>query len=467
MKNYLWVIVEKFGNILLKTIGMIILARMLTPDDFGLFGMVYIFVSLGNVIVDSGMGGALIRKEAPTKTDYSTVFLFNLLISLILWLTLSLLANHIADFYDQEELLSVVPLLSAVIVIRSLSLLPITKMTKELEFKVQANISLLSYSLSFCIAVFFAYKDYGVYSLVILSLVEAMLICCFSYYKTSFYPLLSFSVTSFKEMYAFGSKLMLASLIRTIYESSLSVIFGKSFGINLLGYYYQANKVNSLFITTTTVIVNKASFPILVKDISNDKKSMQNMRSLLKIACWICFFISMVMSLLSLQIVGLLFGDVWSESGWMLGIISFAGFGMIVEAVTRSFLKAYGFAGTILKLELYKRLFGLIIIFISIPFGIKWVLVAYVLSTVLSAIFNLIQVAKKTQYKLKSLFKDILTPLLYSTISYVFANFILSMLALSDILTIVSMLLILVVVYSPVLYSYKDPLKNKIFKKLK
>ncbi|MCF2825870.1 MULTISPECIES: lipopolysaccharide biosynthesis protein [unclassified Pseudoalteromonas] len=419
MNSYIWVIVEKFGGVLLKVLGMMLLARVLTPTDFGLFGMVFVLSAFGMVLIDSGLGGALIKKRDVKNVDYSTVFTFNLIVSIALCCCFYFSSGLIADFYNEEKLKEVIPLLSIVLIIRALTLIPVTKMTKSLQFKIQTQMALISYILALSIGYYMARQNYGVLALVYISLFDALFYCVLMYVFSRYKPSFSFDITSFKELYPFGIKLSAASLIRTFYENSLNIVVGKVFGPQLLGFYYQASKINDIFLSTTTSVINKAAFPILV-DFSDTPKLMKSkMKILLTNVCWLTFLICILLSLNAENIILIMFGEQWLDSAWMLAIISLAGFGMIVEATTRCFLKSHGLADVILKLEFKKRAIGVFVILMSSFFSLQWMLLAYVFTTLISSLLNMMEVSKATKYKFLMQVRDIMKPLLSCFFIYI------------------------------------------------
>lgn len=425
MANYFWVVVEKFGGVLLKLIGTILLARVLTPSDFGLFGMIFVLSSLGQVLVDSGMGGALIKKHTPDEKDYTTVFTFNLAVSAAIWLLFYALSPVISDFYDEQRLNDLIPLLVLTLVIRSLTLVPVARLTKQLNFKIQSALTLSSYIIAFFVGYALAISGYGVLALVYMSITEAVVFCCSIYIYSKYLPKIGFNKKSFKELYPFGVKLSLASVIRTCYENSLNVIIGKLFGTQLLGLYYQANKVNSIFVGTTTVVINKTAFPILAKSINEKKFVKDKMKLLLSSVCWLTFIVFVMFSTNSELIVTTAFGSQWIGSANMLSIISLAGFGMVVEALTRCYLKSYGYAGEILKLELVKSTTGIIIILLSILLEeLNYLLTAYVISTIVSSVLNMLKVAELTEYSFSEQVSDISKPLISAIIVYIYIIYV-------------------------------------------
>ncbi|ENZ0175025.1 lipopolysaccharide biosynthesis protein [Providencia rettgeri] len=421
--NYFWVIVEKFGSVLLKMIGMVLLARTLTPEDFGVYGMVFVLIALSNVLIDGGLGGSLIKKKNPNSIDYRTVFTFNLLVSFSISLCLFFSSNIIADFYSEKVLVDIIPFLSLLIIVKSLTIIPLTQLTKELKFKEQTTIYLVSYIVALIVALYLAKQGKGVFTLVYMSIIETFFLCVFSYSISRYIPKIGFSIHSFKELYPFGVKLSMASIIRTLYDNILYVIFGRYLGANSLGFYYQANKVNEIFIRTIKSVVDKATFPILIMHIDNKIAMHEKMKKTLGMTCCLSFILCSLIVINSDEIIFILFGDGWAKSAWYLKIISFAGYGMIIEAVTRSFIKSFGFAGTILRLEVIKCTLGIIIIIGAISYKIDYALIAFVVSTLLAALLNMIAVHSKTNYKFIEQLFDIGKPLFYSILLMLFHYF--------------------------------------------
>ncbi|ENK2331198.1 lipopolysaccharide biosynthesis protein [Vibrio alginolyticus] len=420
--HYLWVGIEKFGVVLLKVIGMILLARVLNPNDFGLFGMVYVITALGQVLIDSGMGGALIKKMDANEEDYVTVFTFNLLVSILIWTILYFMSDLIALFYNEEQLTDIIPLLATVLVIRALSIVPVTKLTKSLNFKKQSKIVLSSYFISLLVGYYLAINEFGVYSLIFMSICEVSIFFVFIMHASKYKLKVGFNLNSFRDLYGFGLKLSIASIIRTFYENVLNVFIGKLYGSVSLGFYYQARKVNDVFIGTTTNIINKAAFPILVNEIKRDGDVKLKMRGLISNVCWLTFIVFVLFSVHSMEVISLILGKDWLESAWILKIIVLSGFGMIIEATTRCFLKSYGFAGIILKLEIKKRLIGVFVISLSSFFGVVGMLVAYVLTTIVSSFLNMYEVDKITEYSMREQLLDIFKPLSFSFFVYAYCE---------------------------------------------
>lgn len=419
MIEYFWVSVEKFGGIFLRLLGMIILARVLEPDDFGIFGMIAIVNVFGQVIIDSGMGGALIHKKNATENDYITVFTFNFIVSSGLFFLLLISSSWISEFYGEESLRKVIPYVALVLVVRAISLVPVTKMTKELNFKIQTKITIVSYVISLTFAYFLAINGAGVMALVVLSLLEATLFTIGVFYFQKYKVEFGFDVKSFKELYSFGMNISVASVLRTIYENLLNIIIGKLYGPQLLGYYYQASKVNDIFVGTVNNIINKASFPVLVRCVDKEDIIEIKMRLLLSNICWVTFIICIFLSINAELIMVTIFGEQWIKSSYILQILSLAGIGMIVEATTRCFLKSHGYADKILRLEVKKRLVGIFSIAISSAYGLSTMLYTYTFMTVIFSIMNMITISNSTSYSFIKQVSDIIKPLVSSIVIYI------------------------------------------------
>lgn len=454
MKNYIWVIIEKFSLVALKMLGMIILARFLSPQDFGAYAMVFVIVSVSNILIDSGMGGALIRKKTPSSIDFSTVFTFNVLLATAIAISLYCLKDYFVSFFHEDKLQSLIPLLAIAMFIRSLSIIPITKMTKSLMFKQQTIIGLVSYSIALCTSIYLAQQGYGVFSIGIMNIIEVLLVCASSYFIVRYIPAINFSYSSFKELFPFGIQLTLASIVKSIYDNTVNVILGRVYGATTLGYYYQANKINDIFCSTISSIINKAAFPQLVRSIDNPELLKRKLESLMSTTCWLTFLAISLVSSNSDFVIYILFGENWLESAWMLKIVILSGYGLITESVTRVILKSYGYSSIILKLELLKRSIGVVILLVASIYGLEYVLISFVALTVLFSAINIYVVGRNTIFGIYSQLRAMLTPFLFSLMIGLMSE-ALNSIFLHDTLSSFIIILVSLIIYGFVLVSYK------------
>ncbi|MDT0593661.1 lipopolysaccharide biosynthesis protein [Glaciecola petra] len=403
--------IEKFGNVALRVIAIISLARLLGPEEFGLFALAAVVVSICSILVDSGLGGALIKKSNISKEDYETVFVFNVLVSVLLTFLLILISDSFGKFYDSNELSTLLKALSVVLIVKALSIVQMTKLTKELKFKPQAKIVLLSYLISLIVACVLAFYGYGYWALVWQQIIEASLTAIMFIIYANYFPKFKFNTKSFKDLYSFGLKLMLASFIKTIYQQTATLIIGKRFDPGTVGLFNQANKIIELYVNAISAIIDKASFPILVKQLEKNGDLTEDLKRLLITSCFLSFFAISVIGGMSDSIVIVLLGDKWLEAAWMLEILSLCGVFIVVESVTRSGLKSLGKAGKILQLEIIKRSFSIFILILAANFGLAYILWALVINSAIGAFLNVIAISKYTGYKISTQLANIAVPL--------------------------------------------------------
>ncbi|WP_039036141.1 lipopolysaccharide biosynthesis protein [Shewanella sp. ECSMB14102] len=419
--NYIWVGIEKFGGVFFRVLSILVLARVLTPEDFGLYALGAVFISLSTVLSEAGFGGALIKKPDATPIDYSTVFICNVFISLFIVFFLNLVADRVAAFYEKTELESIISVMSFTVLIRSLYMVQVTKMTKELKFLLQTKILLFSYCLSILFAFYFAVNGMGVWSLIWQQILEAVFALIGFWYFGTFNTKLIFSRNSFNELFGFGFKITLSSIIRTLSQNLISLLLAKKFNLVTVGFYSQAEKVNSIYLNTFIAIINKVAFAELVKKVNDETHHLSDMRKVLKISVLICFTLSLFIFINAKIIVDLVLGNQWDKSVWMLKIISLSGFGLIIEAVTRSFLKSLGKASVILTIEVIKSLVLILFVILSLSFdslGVSSVLIALVVSSILFAIINIYSLSINSIYSYKLILGDLIKPVSISLILY-------------------------------------------------
>src|SRR5690606_7566313 len=263
ISGLLWSFGDLVGNQGGQFIIQVVLARMLLPEDFGLIGMILIFIAISNSITDSGFTQALIREQKVTQTDYSTVFYFNIAVSFFIYTLLYLTAPAISSFYSQPDLTMLIRVLSLGVIINSFAIIPRAMFTKEVNFKVQAKVNLTASILSGVFAVGAAFAGLGVWSLVIRQLTMNAVQSLFLSLSRKWMPSFVFSWKSFKRLFGFGWKLLISGLIDTIYTNIFFLIIGKQYSARSLGYYTNASKFSDVAAQTLTATLQRVTYPVL------------------------------------------------------------------------------------------------------------------------------------------------------------------------------------------------------------
>lgn len=379
-----WALVDKFGAQLILLVNMLVLARLLSPADFGLIGILYIFLSIAGALVDSGMGGGLIRKQDMTDLDTATFFYFNMLVSLVSYLGIFIAAPYIASYYHQPSLAGLSRIIGTVIIINAFGLVQKVLLIRVLAFKFVTRASLLSSILSTIIALICALKGMGVLALVILQISQSTLNTFFLCFFGRWWPKLMFSWSAFKELFSFGFGLLLTALLNIFFANVYQPLIGRCFSIAYAGFYYQAKRLYEVPVLTVSQVVDSVTYPILVR-YQNDREGLEwRYRRMITLLVFIASPMVVVISIFSKEIVWVLLGEKWLFSAKLLAILSFAGIFQILETTSGSLLKVEGRTKLIFRLELIKK----IIILCNIVIFYRWGITALMLGIVANSFIS-------------------------------------------------------------------------------
>lgn len=406
INNYFWASLEVVINVSFQFISLVVLSKILKPEDYGVLGCMTIFVSLGNMLVDSGMGSSLIRKIDATNKDYFTLFTFNLFVSLFLYLILFLFSPLIADFYDIPVLKNYIRVYSLIILISSFGIVQMTQLVKDLRFKKIALISCVSNLCSLFIAFCLAYNGFGVWALIYQQIVYILVRVILLFAVNRFVPSLKFSYISFKEQFTFGISILCSNIVNTIYMNIVSSIIPKISTTIQNGFYTQANKIQNLPVSIVSSILDKVVFPVLTK-CSNIHQLFVNSRLLVrKITLFSFVFISSCV-IFSDLLVRILLGSHWLGVIPYLQVLLFSGFPIIYIVLARSVFKAIGKTTIIMVTELCKSFIGIAIIFMFIFKGVWGIIIGFVLSSYLTLFIVMFFLQKHIDYTIKMQLLDL------------------------------------------------------------
>lgn len=406
-----WSFVETVLNQGVRFILGLILARLLTPHDYGLIGIALVFVAIMEDIVDGGFTNALIQKGKPTEKDYNTVFSTNLCISIILYCILFLAAPYIAVYFNDSLLTLIVRVISVILLIDALMFVPKTKLTKQMNFKIQTKVSFLSSISSAVVGIFMALNGFNVWALVGQQLTRH------SIYTLSFLIIsrqrlvLAFSLRSFYELFSFGSKLLMADFINSLYRQMYQVVIGKVYSPTTLGHYTRAHQFSSLFSVTFTQIVQKVTFPALSSIQNEGTKLKEAYRILIKVVMYIDFVVMLVLAAIAKPMIVTLLSEKWIPAVPYLQILCFSMLLNPLQAINLNMLKVKGRSDLFLRLEVIKKIIGLVPLALGIFVGIYWMLVASVVENVMGFFLNSHYSDKLLGYPIKAQIKDIMPAL--------------------------------------------------------
>jgi O-antigen/teichoic acid export membrane protein len=406
VSGIIWNAIEKFSVQSLQFIIGIVLARLLMPEDFGLIGMLTIFMAISQLFVDSGFSKALIQKQNRTKTDYSTVFYFNLVISVIVYCLLFISAPLIAAFYDTPELTLLARVYGFTIIINAFTSVQTTILNIEINFKRLAKLNFTSILFSGIAGLILAYTGFGVWALVGQSIIRAIVYNLTLWYGTKWKPTVEFSVASFRTLFRFGSKLLIAGGVAVIINNMYSILIGKFFSSKEVGYYTRGVQYTDLVSATVTSVLQSVTFPILASVQDERERMIHIYRQIFRSTAFFIFPIMTLFALLSEPFVKFFLTEKWIAIVPLLQWLCFARLITPMSALNMNILNAMGRSDLFLKIDVSKIPMVLIAMFITIPHGINAVVTGNFITSFLAFFFNTYYPGKLCRYGAWSQIKD-------------------------------------------------------------
>lgn len=415
-KGLYWSALGNFANQGMRFAFGIILARLLSPDAYGVIGMLSIFMCIVSTFIDCGFSQALISKQNRTQADFSTEFWFNIGVGIAGYFILFLSSPWIADFYNMPILSPILKVIGLGIVINSLCVVQSAQFAIQLDFKTPAKISVFTQMVSGIVGIALAYCGWGVWALVFQQVGSSLFNAILLWRLAGWRPTMEFSKDSFRYLWGYGSKVLGASLIQQVYDNLYPLVIGKFFNASQLGLYSRANGFATLPSTNLSSILGSVTFPVLSK-LNNDKdKLIAVYVKMIRCTSFLVFPLMIGMAAVAGPLVKLLLNPQWNGCIIMLQILCFALIWQPLSFLQINLLKVVGRTDIILKLEILKRSVGLITIFVSIPFGVIGMCWGFALFYIYSFTLNTVFTSKTFQISFKRQIKDIIPILLNALI---------------------------------------------------
>ena len=385
----------------------LVLARLLSPEEYGLIGICMIFNTVLNGIVDSGFSSAIIRKKDVTNADYNTMFITNMVISIVLYLILFISTPWISIFFAREELSVLIRVMGCVIIINALSITQITNLTKKIDFKTKTKASLISALLSGVIGIVMAYSGFGVWALVaqIVSKQALMTICLWMFNR--WWPDFTFSRDSFRYMWGFGSKLMISGLLDNIWKQLYQVVVGKFYSPATLGQYTRSNEYANIFSANITSIVQRVSYPALAEIQDDTSRMVAAYRKVIKVTMFVTCVCMISIGAVAEPLIYCLIGPQWHEAATFLPLICIGMSLYPLHAINLNMLQIQGRSDIFLYLDIIKKIIALPVLAIGIFFNIYWMLIGSIVIGIISFFLNTYYTGKKLGYTSWMQLKDV------------------------------------------------------------
>lgn len=404
----IWTFARQFSLQFFAFIQGVILARILAPSDYGLIAMTTFFFAVTGCFTDAGFSTALIRKKNQTAVDYSTVFVTNVCITGFFAIFLCASSPLIANFYKQPFLVKIVCANAVLLFLNSFFAIQNTKLTIDLDFKAQNIIRFITNSTVGVATIAMAILGYGIWSLILPNFLIPIMNGAMYWVHSHWFPGFKFSWKSWKEFFSFGSKMLMSNLLSTTFDNLYPLIIGKRFNATQLGFYTRAQGYADLPSYTLLTVLGPVAFPILC-EIQDDKTRLAlTYRKLLRVSAYLTFPIFVGISTLAKPLIIIMVTEKWAPSIPYLQILSFAFMWYPLHRINLDLLQVKGRSDLFLRLEIIKKSLCVLILFLSVPFGLIYMCVGLVISSILCFIINTYYVGKLINMELFQQLKDIL-----------------------------------------------------------
>ena len=408
VRGTFWSAVDSISSQGVTFLVGLVLARLLTPHEYGLIGYIMILVAVFNSIVDSGFSNALIRKKDAGETDYSTAFIFNLAVSLVMVAAMVLVAVPFSRFFKEPQLVPLVRVMSVIVVINALALIQRTRLVKSVDFKTQTKASLISSVSSGAVGLVMAFGGLGVWSLVGQQISRQLINTVCLWILNRWTPSWRFSWSSFRELFGFGWKLLVSGLIDTVWKEIYQLVIGKFYSTSTLGQYTRGKQFSDIFSSNMTSIVQRVSYPVLSSIQDERERMREGYRKIIRTTMLASFVLLFGLSAVAESLLTVLIGPRWLEAAHYLQIICFAASLYPLHAINLNMLQVQGRSDLFLKLEIVKKIIAVGPLLLGIFIGIDWMLWGSLATSIIAYFLNARYSGTLIGYPIRAQIKDIL-----------------------------------------------------------
>ena len=415
VSGMIWTALQRYSTMLIQFISGIILARLLTPYDYGCIGMLMIFMVLAESFIDGGFGSALIQKKQPTQEDYSTIFWWNLSMAVVLYVVLYFSAPAIARFYDIPLLCDVLRVQGIVLFIYAFNIIQRNQLRKKLNFKILSIISITTSVIALTTTIIMAYHGYGVWALVAQHVLTAFIPALVFWFYVKWRPIWTFSWHSFRELFSFGFYMFLTHLINQFGQHFQGLLIGRFYNASTMGLYSKAYATEKLASQSISQVMVQVTYP-LYAEAQDDTAQLGNMiKRLTMTLSYITFPMMFVLLLCAKPIFVLLYSDRWLDSVPYFQVLCIAGLAFCLQSVNYQSIAAIGKSRTMFWWTMIKRVVGICFVVVGLVlYGMKGLLIGVVVNTWFSYFVNISLVSRHIGYKWWNQLLDI-TPVLFAS----------------------------------------------------
>lgn len=417
-KGLYWKFAEQFANYGMNFIIGIVMARLLSPSDYGITALPAVFIAVAGVFANAGFSTAMIRKPNLTEYDLSTAFYYSTLVGIICYLLLFFASPWIADFYNTPVLEPLMRVTALSFIYGPLGTPQNIILQRRLDFKTPAKISVVCRIISGVIGIAMAFYGYGVWALTISHMFAGIVGLCINVYVVRWFPKTGWSKESFKYLWGFGNKLMVSYILSTLYENIVPVFVGKYYSPAQLGVFNRAEGYAKLPSQNVTSVIQSVTFPVLSKIQDDEERLSNNYRRMLRVSAFIIFPIMMLLAALARPLIIVMITEKWEACIILLQLLCFAMMWYPIHAINLNLLQVKGRSDLFLRLEIIKKIIGIVILAITLPLGLVAICIGRIVSSILSLMFNTYYTGKLIQLGFLKQMKDLIHILILSFITF-------------------------------------------------
>lgn len=411
-QGFAWSLVENLSLQGIRFIIGIVMARLLSPSDYGMVGMLTVFIVISDLLVNSGIGSALNKMQDREERDFSTAFLFNLSVGACLYVVLFVFSGHIATFYGIAQLEILMRVLAISLIINSLCVVPMTKLQIALNFRSISIISVLSAVVSGISGICFALNGYEVFALVYSTIIGNAMRLVLLYLTVRWFPHTGFSLSSFKGMFSYGSKLLGGQLIDTLYTNVYPLVIGKAYSATALGYYSRAQGYANLPASTITMMIFRVCFPAFCKQNNDIPQLLVSYSMMMKYVAFGSIFVMVMLLSLARPLIIVMITDKWITCASLLQVLCLASMWYPILEVNLSVVKALGNSSAVLKMQIINKSFAVAILAFTLQYDIMVMCIGSVVVSLISVLVNFFISRKILGISIHGQMKPLAAPLL-------------------------------------------------------
>lgn len=417
-KGLYWSFFNQFSNYGTQFCIGIVMARLLSPTDYGITALPGVFMAIAGIFQNSGMTGALVRKEKIEEKDYSTLFIYSIAMGIFMYVTLFIASPWIADFFDTPVLIPLIRVTALTFLWGPINTVQYVILKRKLDFKTPTQISIATQIFSGIVGITLAYMGYGLWALVISGVLSSFLGLVIVSYVVKWHPKTGWSKDSFSYLWNYGNKLMVSALLDTAYNNITPVFVGKFYSPTDLGIYNRANGYAAMPSQQMTGVIQNVTFPVLSKMLNDNEGLARNYRRMIRTTAFIVFPMMFMLSALARPLILTMITAKWESCIILLQLMCFSLMWYPIHAMNLNLLQVKGRTDLFLRLEIIKKIIGLSILVITLPQGLVIFCIGSIISSILCLIINTYYTGKLINVGFLKQMKDLTPILLLSAVMY-------------------------------------------------